>query len=149
MAQMKRPRLSTIETLDDFKLRLTFRNDSIFTVDFKPFFDESVGLAPLRDPVEFAKASVDEWGWTVEWVERDIQIGSDTLWLDAQAQNAPDEQTRFFTGWRARHGFGLKQAADALGLTPRTISAYSNGSRPIPKTVQLACIGWETLHKTA
>ena len=147
MALMKRPRLYKAEPLDNFKMRLTFRNDSIYTVDFKLFFDECKGLAPLRDPAEFAKATIDEWGWTVEWVDRDIQIGADTLWLDAQAQNAPDEQTRLFAGWRSRYGLGLKQAAEALGLTTRTISAYSSGARPIPKTVQLACIGWETLQK--
>jgi hypothetical protein len=130
-------------------MKLTFRDDSVFTVDFKQFFTESPGLAPLRDRTAFDKAVVDEWGWTVEWPDIDIQIGADTLWLDAQAQNAPDENTRFFTGWRARYGLSLKQAADALGMTTRTISAYSSGSRPIPKSIHLACIGWETLKKAA
>jgi Protein of unknown function (DUF2442) len=150
MAHMTRPRLLSVETFDDFKMKLLFINGSVFTIDFKQFFTESPGLAPLRDPVEFAKATVIAGeGWTVEWVDRDIQIGADTLWLDAQAQNAPDEYTRFFAGWRTRYGLGLKQAAEALGVTPRTISAYSSGARPIPKTVQLACIGWETLKKAA
>ena len=150
MAHMTRPRLSAVETLDDFKMKLTFINGAVFMIDFKAFFVESPGLLPLRDPAEFAKAAIIPGeGWTVEWVEQDIQIGADTLWLDAQAQNATDESTRFFAGWRARYGLGLKQAADALGVTPRTISAYSNGSRPIPKTVRLACIGWEALKKAA
>lgn len=56
-------------------------------VDFKPLFDESPGLAPLRNPEDFSKAIVDEKGCSVEWPDLDIQIGADTLWLDAQAQN--------------------------------------------------------------
>lgn len=150
MAQMTRPRFAAVETLDGFRMKLTFVNGTVFTVDFTQFFSDSPGLLPLKDPEEFARATIAPGeGWTVEWVERDIQIGADTLWLDAQAQNAPDESIRFFAGWRARYGLGLKQAAEALGVTPRTISAYSNGSRPIPKTVRLACIGWETLKKAA
>jgi hypothetical protein len=150
MAHMTRPRLQQVEPLADFTMKLTFRNGSNFIVDFKPFFAESPGLDPLRDPAVFANAvTISGEGWTVEWPDCDIQIGADTLWMDAQAQNAPDESTRFFTGWRARYGLGLKQAAEALGLTPRTISAYSSGSRPIPKTVHLACIGWEAMHKKA
>jgi len=31
----------------------------------------------------------------------DIQIGADTLWLDAQAQSAADENSRVFAQWRA------------------------------------------------
>ena len=147
MAQMNRPRFQHVEALENHTARLTFRNGSVFTVDFKPFFKESAGLAPLLDPAQFIKARTDEYGWTIEWPDLDIQIGADTLWLDAQAQNAPDEGTRLFAGWRSRYGLSLKQAADALGLTTRTISAYSTGARPIPKTVQLACIGWESVHQ--
>jgi hypothetical protein len=32
-------------------------------------------------------------------------------------------------------------------MTRRMIAYYRTGSRPIPKTVQLACIGWETLQQ--
>ena len=88
-------------------------------------------------------------GWTVVWPDLDIQIGADTLWLDAQAQNAPDENTRVFTQWRARYGLSLSQAAQALGMTTRTISAYGTGSRPVPRYIALACKGWEAEHQRA
>ncbi len=143
MALMKRPRLKAIEVLPNLCLHLTFLNDNVYTVDFKPFFSESKGLAPLRDPGAFGGAVMDEWGWTVEWPAHDIQIGADTLWLDAQAQNALDENTRIFAQWRARHGLSLKGAGEALGMTPRTISAYGTGDRPVPRYIALACLGWE------
>ncbi len=108
-------------------------------------FDHYPGLQPLKDPAAFAKAMVitDE-GWTVEWPELDIQIGADTLWLDAQAQNAADENYRGFAQWRVRHRLSLADAANALGMTTRTMSAYGSGKRPVPRYIALACKGWET-----
>lgn len=146
MAQeMKRPRFKAIEVLEDFKIRATFINDSIFTIDFKPFFEESPRLGELLgNPTTFKKATIVEGeGWTVEWKELDIQIGADTLWLDAKAQNAVDENTKIFANWRARNGLSLSQAAKELGMTSRTMSDYGNGKRPVPRYIALACKGWE------
>jgi hypothetical protein len=141
---MKRPRLQAVEALTQYRLRLTFVDGRVFTVSLTNEFDRFPGLRPLRDAAAFAGATVIEGeGWTVEWPALDIQIGADTLWLDAQAQNAPDENTRIFAQWRARHGLSLKQAAAALGMTPRSMSAYGTGARPVPRTVALACKGWD------
>ena len=147
MAGMKRPRLQAVKALANYRLRLTVVDGSVVTVSLADDFDQFPGLKPLRDPAVFAKAGLIEGeGWTVEWPDVDIQIGAETLWLDAQAQNAPDENTRIFAQWRARHGLSLKRAADALGMTPRTMSAYGTGARPVPRYVALACKGWEAEH---
>lgn len=144
MASMKRPRLQAVQALPDYRLRLTFVDASVYTVSLAGEFEKFRGLAPLRDPVAFAKACIVEGeGWTVEWPEHDIQIGADTLWLDARAQHAVDENTRVFTQWRSRNGLTLPQAAKALGMTVRTMSAYGTGARPVPRYVALACKGWE------
>ena len=148
MASMKRPRLGAVLPLAQFRLRLTFVDGSVFTVDFKPLFEESPGLTSLREAKAFAGAALTGGqGWAVEWPDLDIQIGADTLWLDAQAQNAPDENTRIFAQWRARHGLSLNQAAEALGMTSRTMSAYGTGARPVPRYIALACKGWEAEHE--
>ena len=124
MATMKRPRLAAVKALSGHRLRLTFIDGSIYTVALAGEFERFPGLAPLRDSRAFSKAVVIKGeGWTVEWPALDIQIGADTLWLDAQAQNAPDENTRLFAQWRARHGLSLTEAAKALGMTSRTMSA--------------------------
>lgn len=143
MAPMKRPRLKTIEVLSDYRIKAHFIDDSLYTIDFKPLFEESTGLLPLKNAIVFATAQVDPFGWLIEWQECDIQIGADTLWLDAQAQNAPDENTRIFVKWRVKHGLSLSKAAEALGLTSRTISYYGTGKRPVPRYIALACQGWE------
>ena len=146
MAQMKRPRLESIKVLKGKaspSLRLQFVDGSTYTVDFAPLLAESKGLKPLKDPAVFARATLLEGeGWAVVWPEQDIQIGADTLWLDAQAQNAPDENTRIFAQWRARNGLSLVNAAEALGMSIRTISAYGSGKRPVPRYMALACKGW-------
>lgn len=144
MAEMKRPRLRHVEALPNYRLRLQFIDGSLYTVSLADEFARYPGLAPLQDPAVFSQATLIEGeGWTVEWPEQDIQIGADTLWLDAQAQNAADENTRIFAEWRARNGLSLTAAAEALGMTRRTISAYGSGSRPVPRYIALACKGWE------
>ena len=145
---MKRPRLADAEPLDGFRLRITFIDGQTYILDFHPLFEASPGLAPLRDPAVFANATlIAGKGWAVTWPTPDIQIGADTLWLDAQAQHAPEENTRTFANWRARNGLTLKQAAAALGVTTRTLSAYGTGQRPVPRYIALACKGWEAEQK--
>ena len=95
MATMRRPRLQAVEALPEYRLKLTFIDGGIFTVSLADAFDKFPGLKPLQAVEEFSKAEVIEGeGWTVEWPELDIQIGADTLWLDAQIQNAPNRETR-------------------------------------------------------
>lgn len=119
----------------DYKLRLTFVDASIYTVSLADEFDKFPGLAPLRDPAATGACIIEGEGWTVEWPEHDIQIGADTLWLDAKAQNSVDENTRIFTQWRSHNALTLPQAAKALGMTVRTMSAYGTGARPVPRYV--------------
>ncbi|MHB0990549.1 MAG: DUF2442 domain-containing protein [Burkholderiales bacterium] len=148
MAKMKRPRLMAVEALPDYQLRLTFYDGSVYIVSLAQAFDTFPALEPLRNQNVFASAMIiPEEGWTVEWPALDIQIGADTLWLDAQAQNAPDENTRTFVQWRARYGLSLADAANALGMTRRTMSAYGSGERPVPRYIALACKGWEAEHR--
>lgn len=125
---MKRPRLSAVEALPNYQLRMTFINGDTLIVDKRETVFSKPGLTPLRNPAAFAKAQVIAGeGWTVAWADFDIQIGADTLWLEAMQQAAPDEDTRTFLAWRLRHGLSLADAARALGMTPRTMSAYGTG----------------------
>jgi hypothetical protein len=42
-----------------------------------------------------------------------------------------------------RYGLSLSDAAEALGLSRRQVAYYASGERPVPRTVLLACKGWE------
>lgn len=149
MATMKRPRLKTVKPLADYRLKLTFVDDSRYTVDLADDIKKLPGLRPLKNPSAFSGVAVADGGWTVEWLAFDIQIGADTLWLNALEQSASNEAQREFLRWRGRNGLSLAAAGEAIGLTPRTISAFGTGARPVPKTVLLACKGWEAEHKRA
>jgi len=145
MASMKRPRLKAVEALADCRLELTFINDQRFVIDMSADIRHYPGLAPLQDDQVFMQAQIGDDGWTIEWLGPDIQLGADTLYLDAQAQAATDENTRIFIGWRARTGLPLALAAEALGVSTRSITRYSNGREATPRTLALACLGWDAL----
>jgi hypothetical protein len=142
---MKRPRLKAVSVLPGAKLALTFINDQQFVLDMNNDIDSFPGLQPLRDPQAFTRVEIADDGWTIEWPEQDIQIGADTLYLDAQAQAATDENTKIFIGWRARTGLPLALAAEALGVSARSITRYSNAREVTPRTLALACLGWDAL----
>ena len=145
MASMNRPRLKTVEALAHQQLALTFINDVKYVLDLSGDISAFPGLQPLKDPNVFKQAQIGDDGWTVEWAGPDIQIGADTLYLDAKAQAATDENTRIFIGWRARTGLPLALAAEALGVSTRSITRYTNGSEAAPRTLALACLGWDAL----
>lgn len=73
---MKRPRIKKVEPMAGHLLRITFIGGSVYTLRFAEFFSESIGLVPLKNEGEFMKASIDDWGCTVEWPNLDIQIGA-------------------------------------------------------------------------
>ncbi|VEF09695.1 XRE family transcriptional regulator [Pseudomonas fluorescens] len=149
MLPMKRPRLSAVQALSDFRLALTFIDGQKLILDLDRDIHTYPGLHPLLDPQVFATVTLDDYGWTVEWLEPDIQIGADTLYMDALVQNAADENTRIFIAWRARTGLSLNQAAEALGVSTRSISRYSNGREPVPRSLALACLGWDSLQQNS
>lgn len=143
MAQMRRPRLQSVKALAGFRLDLVFVNGERFILDKKAAVFSLPGLKPLRNEKAWRGATVEEYGWTVEWLDLDIQIGADTLWMDAQAQNAATPEMRDFIVWRLRNGLSLSAAARVLGITPRTVSSYGTGARPVPRYITLACKGYE------
>ena len=147
MASMKRPRLRAVQPRSGVSLELTFTNGQRFTLDMSDALKAYPGLAPLAKRKAFEDVTLGDGGWSVEWRALDIQIGADTLLLDALAQNAPDENTRIFIRWRLRHRMTLDQAAEALGVSARSISRYSSGREAVPRTLALACLGWETLEQ--
>lgn len=42
-----------------------------------------------------------------------------------------------------RNGLSLNTAAEALGISRRMVSYYRTAQKAIPRTIWLACLGWE------
>jgi hypothetical protein len=95
----------------------------------------------LRDASEFSDVRIGEWGHALEWPSG-VELGADSLWLETLSATGRAD-TRAFLEWRLRHGLSLSGAADALGLSRRMVAYYSNGEKPVPKPILLACKGWE------
>ena len=136
------PRLISVTPSADYCLNVSFVDGSCGTVNMKDYIFSLPGLVPLRDPVAFSCAVLGEYGWEADWPQLDIQIGADTLFADMLDQRSETPADRF-TVWRIRNNLSLSAASRELGVTVRTLSAYGSGARPIPRTVQLACLGWE------
>jgi hypothetical protein len=86
-------------------------------------------------------AQLGDWGHSLVWPDG-TEIGADALWLESLSATGRDD-ARQFLEWRLRNGLSLSKAAEALGLARRTVAYYSNGDRPVPKAILLACKGWE------
>ena len=98
-------------------------------------------FAALRDPAEFARVEMGEWGHSLVWPSG-AELGADMLWLETLSATGHGD-ARAFLEWRLRHGLSLSKAADALGVSRRMVAYYSNGDRAVPKPILLACRGWE------
>ena len=98
----------------------------------------------LRVSPEFGRARPGEWGHGVLWPSG-MELSAETLWLETLSATGHDD-ARAFLEWRLRHGLSLTGAAEALGLSRRMVAYYSNGEKPVPRSILLACKGWEVSH---
>lgn len=107
-------------------------------------------FAALRDPTEFARVEVGDWGHSLAWPSG-AELGADSLWLETLSATGHGD-VRAFLEWRLRHALSLSKAAEALGVSRRMVAYYSNGEKKVPKPILLACRGWEVgagLHQAA
>jgi hypothetical protein len=112
------------------------------TVDLASVIAGRKVLAGLADPAVFAAAALSDDGWSVEW-PHGIDFGAPQLrrWADEQAGEIMAASA--FRCWLESHGFTLERAAEALGVSRRTIAYYLSGEQPVPKTVMLATEGFD------
>ncbi len=48
-----------------------------------------------------------------------------------------------FRAWMTAHGYSVRRLADELGVRPSTVQRYRDGTRPIPKVIEVALRGIE------
>jgi hypothetical protein len=112
-------------------------------IDLAPIIAERPILSALGDPEIFHSVRLPEAGWSIEWPKAGIDLGAAQLrrWADEQAGDAMPASA--FRAWMDRHGMTQDRAAEALGLSRRTIAYYLSGEQVIPKTVLLATEGFD------
>ena len=123
-------------------ITLTWDDGTNAKVDLAAVVAARKALAALADPGAFARARLSDDGWSVEWPPG-IDFGAPQLrrWADEQAGKAMPPAK--FRAWIEHHHFTLDRAAEALGLSRRTVAYYLSGEQPVPRTVMLATVGYD------
>lgn len=143
----KAPLITDVQITGAQGLMLTWSTGEALHCDLAAIISGHAAFAPLADPGVFSKVAMEEWGHGLDWPDG-LDLGADRLYQLCREQ-AGLLSPAAFDEWMKRNQLSLSTAAEALGMTRRMIAHYRSGSRPIPKTVQLACIGWEALKKAA
>ena len=141
MNETKAIRIAGVKYVSDHTLRLRWVNGSVTHVDLREPVYRLKGLRPLRNKSSFAQAKKGEGGHNVVW-PGDLDMGADRLWEIALEQSGHHDAVEFIR-WRWQHGLSLTEAAEALGLSRRQVAYYASGEHSVPRTVLLACRGWE------
>jgi hypothetical protein len=125
-------------------LRMQFADGQAFTLDMTPIIRAHKSLARLEEPAVFVSASIADGGHTVTWAGDDaLELASDNLRARAITQ-AGGFSHEFIWNWMTAHQLTLESAARAIGVSRRMLAYYRAGQKPVPRTVGLACIGWES-----
>lgn len=147
MNETKAIRIAAVKAVGDTMLAVRWIGGRTSKVDIGRLVRTLKGLRPLRDPVVFKGVRVAEGGHSVAW-RGELDIGADRLWELALEQSGRRDAAEFLR-WRWRHGLSLSEAAQALGLSRRTVAYYANATHAVPRTVLLACKGWEAEQRAA
>jgi len=139
--------IKRVKPLSPYRVRVTWSNGLAVTLDLADAIARSRSLIALRDITMFNKAKPGEWGHSIHWTD-DIELGAESLWRRTLAAIGRKDVAQFMD-WRLRHSLSLSRAAEELGLSRRMVAYYESGRHKVPKTVLLACKGWETRHGRA
>ncbi len=131
-----------------FALTLTFADGVTLPVDLASTVRGYPALAALADPALFAKARIDARGGYVVWIDNDLELAADNLRNMAVEQSGGIGNERL-VNWMHKHSLTQERASEAIGVSRRMLNYYLSGAKVIPKTVWLACLGWETVGEVA
>jgi hypothetical protein len=136
--------LIAVAALPDYRLRLSYADGKSFEVDLHEWIATTAPLRPLQDAALFAQAKVGFGGRKVEWIEDELDLGADNLRNLAVEQAGGIGHERIWN-WLHETGMTPDQAARALGISRRMLIYYRDGEKPIPRSIWLACLGWEAV----
>ena len=74
------PRIDSVEPLDPYVIKVTFRNGVIKIYDCSPLLDEEV-FEPLRNKGFFLNVHVDNGGYGVIWNDR-VDLSESEIWTN-------------------------------------------------------------------
>jgi hypothetical protein len=139
--------LSSVKTTLSAGLLLRYLDGEQFEVSLVEAILKHPTLVRLKDHEVFSSAKLGDHGASVIWANDDeLELAADNLRARAVEQ-AGGISHEFIWNWMARNGLTVDAAAVALGVSRRMLAYYRSGSKPVPRTVALACVGWEEVIK--
>ena len=137
MSEFFHPKLKSVTALKPCRLSTTWSTGEVLEVDVSQAI-RGPAFAEIRKPEVFHKVHTD--GSSIEWF--DTELGPDNVYAWAKEQ-ANEVSHEMFGGWMQRNKLSLSGAADALGISRRMVSYYRTAHKAIPRSIWLACLGWE------
>ena len=137
MSEFFYPKLQAVSALEPFRLRTAWSTGEVLDVDVSHVMRRAV-FAKIRQPEVFREVHTD--GTSIEWF--DTELGPDNVYAWAKEQMG-EVSHEMFGGWMHRNQLSLSGAADALGISRRMVSYYRTAHKAIPRSIWLACLGWE------
>jgi len=143
MSEFFYPKLQSVKALELYRLRTMWSTGEVLDVDVDHVLRKPA-LAEILKPEVFARVHTD--GSCIEWL--DSELGPDNVYAWAKEQ-AGEVSHEMFGGWMYRNKLSLSGAAEALGISRRMVSYYRTAHKPIPRSIWLACLGWEATRPKA
>jgi len=135
------PTIAAVEPAEGLSVRVTWDDGILDLVDLSAPIAAFKVLRPLRgNPALFQRVAVGYLGGSLSW-GGDLEIGADTVEHLALTQRPMPADA--FKSFLKRHRMTLDVAADALGISRRQAAYFASGDKPIPRTVALACRGYD------
>lgn len=134
------PQIQSVVALQPYKLMTKWDTGEELQIDVLGFLNRYPSLSAIKNIDIFNTVHISDWGDSIEWF--DTELGQDNAYALAKEQAGLISHQMFDT-WIRRNELSLTTAADALGLSRRMVSYYRTAQKAIPKTVWLACLGWE------
>jgi len=138
-------RLESVRPTSGMTLEVRYTGGQVMRVDFSELPERFAVFEELRQPAFFRAAVVGDRGHSLEWPNGE-GLDADRV-MEMALEQSGRTDTLEFRRWQDRHKLSLAKAAEAIGLSRRTVSQYRTGARPVPRTVALACKGWEVEHR--
>lgn len=101
-------------------------------------------LEQVRDDAAvFSTAAIDDWGM-LAW-DNGADMSADSLYRLGMIQTGQGMGRNEFRAWMKRHDLIVDNAGPVLGVSRATIARYSSGEKLIPRTILLACKGYDAM----
>ena len=142
MSEFFYPTLKRVEALEPWTLRTIWSTGETLDVDLSNLFKRKA-FAEIRQPEVFKKVHLHQR--CIQWFDAELSPDNVYAWAKEQSGAVSHEM---FGEWLSRNALSLTTAASALGISRRMVSYYKTATKPIPRAIWLACLGWEITKPT-